>query len=245
MGAASRTATSPTRRRSRRCRSRDPTPRRAPAAGGPARGPQLDAGRLAEVERQVRGGLAEDGADHQAMPPRIARKKAAAPSAPPRPIQIRAATSATGRRGRAAAARTRGGTAGRRSRTRPGRSTGRSEAAHQADAAQADDPGGLGGRGLAGGRRAARARIPSTSSTAWPTSDMPAPPISIRCVGPQSVTSWPKSRCQTSSSGKPIRANAPQAAIRRPPTGAYQSRAMRTAAGPGRPFGSRSRGSPR
>ena len=61
-----------------------------------------------------------------------------------------------------------------------------------------------------------------------------APPISIRWVGPQRVTSWPKRRCQMSSSGKPIRAKAPQAVISTPPTGAYQSPAIRTAAGPGR-----------
>ena len=46
-----------------------------------------------------------------------------------------------------------------------------------------------------------------------------APPISIRWVGPQSVTSWPKRRCHMSSSGKPESANAPQAAITTPPTG--------------------------
>ena len=51
--------------------------------------------------------------------------------------------------------------------------------------------------------------------------------MSIRCVGPQSVTSWPKRRCQTSSSGKPMSAKPPQAAMSRPPTGAYQSRVMR------------------
>ena len=50
-----------------------------------------------------------------------------------------------------------------------------------------------------------------------------APPISIRWVGPQSVTSWPNRRCQMSSSGKPLSAKAPQAAIIRPPTGAHQS----------------------
>ena len=67
------------------------------------------------------------------------------------------------------------------------------------------------------------ARPPSTSRTASPMSVIAAPPISIRCVGPQSVTSWPKRRCQTSSSGKPISEKAPQAAIRTPPSGAYQS----------------------
>ncbi len=64
-----------------------------------------------------------------------------------------------------------------------------------------------------------------------------APPISIRWVGPQRVTSWPKRRCQTSSSGKPISEKAPQAAIRMPPMGAYQSPEMRMAVGPGRSFG--------
>ena len=53
--------------------------------------------------------------------------------------------------------------------------------------------------------------------------EKPAPPIIIRWVGPHSVTSWPKMRCQMSSSGKPISAYSPQPAIRMPPTGAYQS----------------------
>ena len=60
-----------------------------------------------------------------------------------------------------------------------------------------------------------------------------APPIIIRWVGPHSVTSWPKMRCQMSSSGKPIIAYIPQAAISNPPTGACQLRVMRTDAGPG------------
>ena len=66
-------------------------------------------------------------------------------------------------------------------------------------------------------------------STAIPTRVIAAPPISIRWVGPQRVTSWPKRRCQTSSSGKPISEKAPQAQIRTPPSGAYQSRPMRIA----------------
>ena len=55
-------------------------------------------------------------------------------------------------------------------------------------------------------------------------SDSPAPPISIRCVGPHSVTSCPKIRCQTSSSGNPMRAYSPPPATRTPPTGTYQVR---------------------
>ena len=69
----------------------------------------------------------------------------------------------------------------------------------------------------------------STNSTASPTSVIAAPPISIRCVGPQSVTSCPNRRCQTSSSGKPISENAPAAAISTPPRGAYQPSASFTA----------------
>ncbi len=80
---------------------------------------------------------------------------------------------------------------------------------------------------------AAIARRPSYSSSSTAISESPAPPISIRCVGPHSVTSWPKMRCQISSSGKPIRAYRPQIVISRPPTGAYQERVMRTADGPG------------
>ena len=45
-------------------------------------------------------------------------------------------------------------------------------------------------------------------------------------------------RCQTSSSGKPISAYSPHPAISKPPTGAYQLRVMRTAAGPGLSYGS-------
>ena len=65
-----------------------------------------------------------------------------------------------------------------------------------------------------------------------------APPISIRWVGPQSVTSWPNSRCHMSSSGKPMSANAPQAAIirpadRRPPVAAEVDRGLRRALGAG------------
>ena len=86
-------------------------------------------------------------------------------------------------------------------------------------------------------RAARRARMPSCSSTAWPISVIEAPPKSIRCVGPQSVTSWPKSRCHMSSSGKPISAKAPHAAMSTPPTGAYQSRWMRMAPAPGRSLG--------
>ncbi len=67
-----------------------------------------------------------------------------------------------------------------------------------------------------------------------PSSVITAPPMSMRCVGPQSVTSWPKSRCQKSSSGNAMSANRPVAHMSTPPSGAYQSRAMRIAVGPGR-----------
>lgn len=79
----------------------------------------------------------------------------------------------------------------------------------------------------------AMATRPSCSSSSTAINDNPAPPMSIRCVGPQSVTSWPKMRCQMSSSGKPISAYRPHSAMSTPPTGAYQVRVIRIAAGPG------------
>ncbi len=84
---------------------------------------------------------------------------------------------------------------------------------------------------------ASRARSPSTSRTAIPTRVIDAPPMSIRWVGPQSVTSWPNRRCQTSSSGKPVSAKAPQAHTRMPPSGAYQSPPSLTAVLLGRSLG--------
>ena len=81
---------------------------------------------------------------------------------------------------------------------------------------------------------------PSLSRIPCPIKVIAAPPRSIRCVGPQRVTSWPKMRCQTSSRGKPASENPPQRKIRTPPTGAYHSRLRRIGAGPGRvPFGGR------
>ena len=71
-----------------------------------------------------------------------------------------------------------------------------------------------------------------------PSSVIEAPPISIRWVGPHRVTSWPNSRCQKSSSGKPSSANAPQAQISTPPRGACQPGATRTALALGLSFGS-------
>ena len=76
--------------------------------------------------------------------------------------------------------------------------------------------------------------IASPISTMPPSVASDAPPISIRWVGPQSVTSWPNSRCHMSSSGKPMSAKAPQAAIIRPPTGAHQSPPRWTAVFAGR-----------
>ena len=72
------------------------------------------------------------------------------------------------------------------------------------------------------------ARAPSAIRIAAASVASEAPPISIRCVGPQSVTSWPNSRCQTSSSGKPDSAKPAQAVISTAPSGAYQSPMMRT-----------------
>ena len=49
-------------------------------------------------------------------------------------------------------------------------------------------------------------RSPYLHERDWGMIDSPAPVMSMRWVGPHSVTSWPNSRCQTSSSGKPRRA---------------------------------------
>ena len=68
-----------------------------------------------------------------------------------------------------------------------------------------------------------RERVPSASRIAWPISEIEAPPISIRWVGPQSVTSCPNSRCHMSSSGKPISAKPPAAAMSSAPSGTSQS----------------------
>ena len=76
------------------------------------------------------------------------------------------------------------------------------------------------------------ARMTSTCRIAMATSVMHAPPMSMRCVGPQSVTSWPKSRCHWSSSGKPIREKLPAANMITPPSGACQSRVILMNVGP-------------
>ena len=75
-------------------------------------------------------------------------------------------------------------------------------------------------------------RTTSTWSTAIPSSAIEAPPMSMRCVGPQSVTSWPKSRCHWSSSGKASSEKLPDANMRMPPSGACQSRVIFTNVGP-------------
>ena len=172
------------------------------------------------------------GPTSSATRPRTARKNSAAPSAAPRPIQTRAATRATP----AASATSTGWLTARNCGTpksnsawnvdrpirRPPISATWRAIVKRAKRPRGPEPAGRG-----------RARRPSCSSTAWPISVIPAPPISIRWVGPQSVTSWPNSRCHMSSSGKPASANAPQEAISRPPTGALQPGAIETAAGPG------------
>ena len=102
-------------------------------------------------------------------------------------------------------------------------------------------------RQLAAAAGLAFAPAASTNSTARPTRVIAAPPISIRCVGPHSVTSWPNRRCQTSSSGKPISENAPRgrdqhAAERRvPAVGELDRRRATASPAAGRSRGTRSR----
>ncbi len=69
--------------------------------------------------------------------------------------------------------------------------------------------------GRGGPRRAA------SRCRAWPASRRPT--IST-WVGLQSVTSWPKRRCQTSSIGKVISAMPPQSSITAPPSGTFTRR---------------------
>ena len=77
------------------------------------------------------------------------------------------------------------------------------------------------------GAHLARGAAPSISRIIAPSVESDAPPNSSRCVGPHSVTSWPKMRCQMSSSGKPASATPEQTRIRTPPSGACRP--------PGRP----------
>ena len=165
--------------------------------------------------------------------PRTARKKTAAPSAPPRPIHTRAATSATP----AASAISAGWRTARNCGTPKSNSAWNVErpisrppisATWRSIAKRANKP-----RGDVAAALAAARGSPPGAAPPGRSASCPAPPISIRCVGPHSVTSWPKSRCQTSSSGKPASANAPQAAISTPPTGARQPQPTETAAAPG------------
>jgi hypothetical protein len=154
--------------------------------------------------------------------------------AAPRPSQIRAATSEA-----PAASITIIG-----SKTKRNCGTPKSNSAWKVDRPRRNAPGSATRRNAATQDFSPRAlavgvaRFASTSRTARPISVIAAPPISIRWVGPQRVTSWPKRRCQTSSSGKPISENAPQAVIRMPPTGAYQSRPILIADPLGFSFGS-------
>jgi hypothetical protein len=80
-------------------------------------------------------------------------------------------------------------------------------------------------------RWGAIARRPSTSSTHAPSIESEAPAIINTCVGPQRVTSCPNSRCQTSSSGKPESAKAPQRKISAEPRGTCQSLTSRKEVG--------------
>ena len=73
------------------------------------------------------------------------------------------------------------------------------------------------------------AALPSRCRIRAPTTENAAPPNSSRCVGPQSVTSWPKMRCQMSSSGNASREIEPQTVMITPPSGAHQPLGRRIA----------------
>ncbi len=78
------------------------------------------------------------------------------------------------------------------------------------------------------------ARSPSTLSTQMASVASEAPPIIWMWVGPHAVTSWPKSPCQMSSSGKPDRATSPQMLSSTAPTGTDQRSLSRTDERPAR-----------
>ena len=215
--------------------------RRTPAAG--ARGAsagQLDARPPRPTYSGKCGsGLAEHRADDQADRRRGRRRRRRRRRARRRgPTTAGRQPAPRRRRARSASARRRVGTAGRRSRTRPGRSRGRSggrpparragTATTRAAQAACDSP-----RAAALARRAA----PRPAGPPGRSSVIAAPPISIRWVGPQSVTSWPKSRCQKSSSGKPTSENAPQASDQHAADGRVPVAGDAHGAGPGRSRG--------
>ncbi len=127
------------------------------------------------------------GPTSSATQPRVKRKNSAAMSAPPRPIQMRAATSA-----KAAASETSIGW-----KTIRNCGTPKSNSPWKVERPISRPPIRPSLRSVPPGAFSVASSRDSDSRTAMPTSDMPAPPISIRCVGPQRVTSWPKSRCQS------------------------------------------------
>ena len=83
------------------------------------------------------------------------------------------------------------------------------------------------------GRTSRDAAAPSISRIMPPSVESEAPPNSSRCVGPHSVTSWPKMRCQRSSSGKPVSATPEQTRISTPPSGASSPPGSLSAVAPG------------
>ena len=82
------------------------------------------------------------------------------------------------------------------------------------------------------------ALFPSRWRIHAPITENEAPPKRSRWVGPQSVTSWPKMRCQPSSSGKASSEIEPQIVMISPPSGAYQPFGSRMAERLGRSSGS-------
>ena len=187
------------RRRPRRARAG----RAAPAA--PPR--RLDQQRLDEVEREVRHRLAQHAGRPSATRTRARRgRTATAPSA---------AAAADPQRARrpapmpAASAISIGWKTSRNCGTPKSNSAWKVERPIRKRARRATTrPHERAHAALAGRRRSRRAAPPRRAARPARSASSPAPPISIRCVGPHSVTSWPNSRCQTSSSGKPISANA-------------------------------------
>ena len=147
--------------------------------------------------------------------PRTRMKKPAAPSAAPGPAQIRTATSAT----LEASISRIGWKTSRNCGTAKSNSPWKVESPiRKAPPSSTCITRRL--RVARSGRTARETAAPSIRRIMPPSVESEAPPNSSRCVGPHSVTSWPKMRCQRSSSGKPASATPEQKRISTPPSGA-------------------------
>ncbi len=182
---------------------------------------RLDHQRLGDVGREVRGDLAEQRPDQEGEQCRGSRG-----SRPARRARRRADPDPRRDQRDPGGQHDQGGLEGERElrhaevELAPGRSTSRPGRRRRGSSR------GSGSRWGRARPAALRSSSPSTCSAQAPSTESEAPPISIRWVGPQRVTSWPKIRCQMSSRGKAASELAPQIAIISAPIGACQPGAI-------------------